>query len=226
MKRSDASNSHEHSGERNTFDDAVESVLRGLRDVRSAPDFESRLVRRLADGTERVRQARRPSWFLLWSGFRREARGQRLAFASAGLVGAVLLTVSLAASIHRQTSSYARLKVGEVHGGHPEAALSAAPVVARGGPAVVSSAVPTRMRVPQSKLRPASRKERIASFPAPPMPLTAQERLLLRAAHSDGPQRSALLDPDLRASVDRERGEEFHRFFIAATTIQQEELPN
>ncbi len=54
---------------------------------------------------------------------------------------------------------------------------------------------------------------RAASHPAPPMPLTEQERLLLRIAHRGDPVELAMLDPMTRAARDVEEGAEFQRFF-------------
>lgn len=52
-----------------------------------------------------------------------------------------------------------------------------------------------------------------ASFPAPPMPLTEQERLLLRLLHKVDPVEIAMLDPRVRAMQDAEEKAEFQRFF-------------
>ena len=41
------------------------------------------------------------------------------------------------------------------------------------------------------------------SYPAPPMPLTEQERLLLRLVHKDDPVELAMLDPKVRALQER-----------------------
>jgi len=55
------------------------------------------------------------------------------------------------------------------------------------------------------------------SFPAPPMPLTDQERLLLRLVHKDNPVELAMLesmlDSKLRALQESEDKAEFQRFF-------------
>jgi hypothetical protein len=64
-----------------------------------------------------------------------------------------------------------------------------------------------------------------ASHPAPPMPLTEQERLLLRIAHRGDPVELAMLDPLRRAARDVEEQTEFQRFFkprtIEQPTIEQ-----
>jgi hypothetical protein len=59
-----------------------------------------------------------------------------------------------------------------------------------------------------------------ASHPAPPMPLTEQERLLLRIAHRGDPVELAMLDPMRRAARDVEEQTEFQRFFKPRTIEQ------
>jgi hypothetical protein len=59
------------------------------------------------------------------------------------------------------------------------------------------------------------------SHPAPPMPLTEQERLLLRIAHRGDPVEMAMLDPRMRAARDAEEGAEFQRFFGAVANGQR-----
>jgi hypothetical protein len=61
---------------------------------------------------------------------------------------------------------------------------------------------------------------RAASHPAPPLPLTEQERLLLRIVHRSDPVELAMLDPMTRAARDVEEGAEFQRFFGSATVRQ------
>ena len=61
---------------------------------------------------------------------------------------------------------------------------------------------------------------RAASHPAPPLPLTEQERLLLRIAHMGDPVELAMLDPMTRAARDVEEGAEFQRFFGSAMVRQ------
>jgi hypothetical protein len=57
---------------------------------------------------------------------------------------------------------------------------------------------------------------RAASHPAPPMPLTEQERLLLRIVHKDDPVEVAVLNPAWREARDAEDQAEFQRFFEVA----------
>lgn len=63
---------------------------------------------------------------------------------------------------------------------------------------------------------------RAASQPAPPLPLTKQERLLLRVAREGGPEELAALDPARRAAQDREERAEVERFFEPKTAEANE----
>jgi hypothetical protein len=63
---------------------------------------------------------------------------------------------------------------------------------------------------------------RAASQPAPPLPLTKQERLLLHVAHEGGPDELAVLDPAKRAAQDREERAAVERFFEPKTAEANE----
>jgi hypothetical protein len=57
------------------------------------------------------------------------------------------------------------------------------------------------------------------------MPLTEQERLLLRLVHKDGPVELAMLDSRMRALQDSEDKAEFQRFFAQSTKPIPSEQP-
>ena len=62
-----------------------------------------------------------------------------------------------------------------------------------------------------------------ASFPAPPLPLTEQERLLLRLAHRGDSDDMAILNPDVRAAQTAKATEQFQQFFdINATEMRSQ----
>jgi hypothetical protein len=60
---------------------------------------------------------------------------------------------------------------------------------------------------------PAARESETAGFPAPPLPLTEQERLLLRLAHRGDAGNMAILNPDARAVMSAKATEQFQQFF-------------
>ncbi len=77
--------------------------------------------------------------------------------------------------------------------------------------------------------KPPSRKERfgtasppqetltMVSYPAPPMPLTEQEKLLLRLAHKGDPVQLAMLDPVQREATYAQERAEVQSFFHPPT---------
>ncbi len=56
------------------------------------------------------------------------------------------------------------------------------------------------------------------SHPAPPLPLTPQEKLLLRIAHKGDPVELAMLRPEIRARQQAEGKAEFEKFFELPTS--------
>ena len=210
-------------------DAAIDTVLRGLGEVQSAADFEGQLLLRLAERPVMAKRERRRGWLSRWPMFAGEAFAMRRIAGYAGTAAAVLLTLALAlVSRHhaapREVPRTGIARLADRAAIRPEVAGAGTvqPVAHAPSTAIRRAEVLRRGRnaAPRREIRVA------ASFPAPPMPLTAQEKLLLRAAHAGDPRQSALLDTNLRASVEAARAEEFHRFFIAATTIRDEDATN
>jgi hypothetical protein len=81
-----------------------------------------------------------------------------------------------------------------------------------GAPGIVSSrrVGPKRQHAPA---RPHRGTTQTASFPAPPLPLTEQEKLLLRLAHRGDSDTTAILNPDVRAAQTAKATEQFQQFF-------------
>jgi hypothetical protein len=70
---------------------------------------------------------------------------------------------------------------------------------------------------------PAVGESQTASFPAPPLPLTEQEKLLMRVAHRGDPENMAILNPDVQAVLAAKATQEFQQFFeINATEMRSE----
>jgi hypothetical protein len=77
--------------------------------------------------------------------------------------------------------------------------------------------------VRHSQDAPAVGETQTASFPAPPLPLTEQERLLLRLAHRGDSDTTAILNPDARAAQTAKATEQFQQFFaINATEMRNQ----
>jgi hypothetical protein len=60
------------------------------------------------------------------------------------------------------------------------------------------------------------------SHPAPPEPLTHEEKLLLRVAHTGNAQLLATLDPTIRAAQAADEKADFEKFFRPSTTGEKE----
>jgi hypothetical protein len=66
-----------------------------------------------------------------------------------------------------------------------------------------------RRSISRVSLRPA----RPTGFPAPPLPLTGQEKLLLRLAHRNDAQDMNLLNPQAQAQLSAKTTKQFQQFF-------------
>jgi hypothetical protein len=62
------------------------------------------------------------------------------------------------------------------------------------------------------------------SFPAPPLPLTEQEKLLLRLARRNDPKDRTLLNPELRAAQAAKSTQQFQQFFAIDATEMRSQL--
>jgi hypothetical protein len=227
-------------------DEAVEKVLAGLRECDAPVGME----RRILDALEEQASARaRLGWRRLrpdWLGLATRPMAMRsLAW---GVAVAGVFAVAIAIPTIR------RLGLGSVQSSARLPALSVAQsqmnaVPAGSLPRATPRTVAESTVLPRSSVRPmkpteVSEKTDVrsardvhdgesvaveemlaASHPAPPMPLTEQERLLLRIAHRGDPVELAMLDPLRRAARDVEEQTEFQRFFkprtIEQPTIEQ-----
>ena len=69
----------------------------------------------------------------------------------------------------------------------------------------------------------ALRELHAASRPAPPLPLTREEKMLLRLIHTVGPQELAMLNSEVRAKHEAEADAEFQQFFGQAMAKNNEQ---
>ncbi len=220
-------NSGKNSDSPDTRNAELEVVLKGLCDAQPAPGMEGRLLAALADRPIAARRARRRRWLPLLPPSAGGALSLRRSVWGLYAVAVVLLALSVAFVSRREIAPRAAPGVQAAHDARRAIGTTAA--IATGcidRPARAPLGSSPRPHAPQPGRKPALAEDLAVSYPAPPMPLTAQEELLLRVAHGRDLQQSALLNPSLRASVDDARQEEFHRFFIAATTLRNEESPN
>jgi hypothetical protein len=183
-------------------DGTIERLLAGLRDVEPPGGIERRILEAL-DGVEAREAVASAS---LW----RPAMALLLACSA-------ILIVTITVHQHRHApADSGRLTSADVRrAARPEFVTQRAPT----GPRRTNSRVSVR--------RPhdvhASGETQASSFPAPPLPLTEQERLLLRLAHGGDQENLAILNPDVRAAQTAKATEQFQQFFeINATEMRSQ----
>jgi hypothetical protein len=184
-------------------DGTIERLLTGLRDAEPPVGIERRILQALAgmEAREATASASISRWPL------RPAIAMLLACA-------VILFVAI--TVHQHRHAPAELKSADAR--QPAKPEWVAPK-AHAVPLRTRSRVPVRH--PQNV--PAAEETQAASFPAPPLPLTEQERLLLRLAHRGNPDNMAILNPDVRTTLTAKATEQFQQFFaINATEMRSQ----
>lgn len=211
-------------------EDAIGKVLGGLRDAEAPVGMERRILdgleERVAVGSGHRMGAGGRGWLPVWL----VGRGRPVA------VGSLVCGVALAGVVAVGLGIPAVRRLGRAPGATTSGVASAGPVAlgdlgrAEGAgtsarPASDSSRAGLRGLTETKRDRETSAESSIdrdavavetmhaASYPAPPMPLTEQEKLLLRLVHKDDPVELAMLDPKVRALQELEDKAEFQRFF-------------
>jgi hypothetical protein len=210
-------------------EEAIEKVLAGLRDADALDGMERRILDRLMDGLEERAAARsRSGWRrLLPIWLVAPARPVAVGSLVCGIALAGMFVVALAIPAIRRLGHapvQSKKDVAHVESLSPansEVAKNAQPASSRSGvwsigqKKVGRSAAGAEAVLDSDSV--ALEEMHAASYPAPPMPLTEQERLLLRLVHKDDPVELAMLDSMLdskiRALQDSEDKAEFQRFF-------------
>jgi hypothetical protein len=212
-------------------EEAIEKVLAGLRDAEAANGMERRILERLdqqASIRSRVDWRRlRPIWLMM--------PGRRLMFGSlaggAALAGIFAIAVAVPAirrlgHVSAQVPASSKVNSGAVAATAPatSAAIATSPRVPLSGSSVHSTSKTKALRAVavRDSDSGALAETRDPSFPAPPLPLTEQERLLLRIVHKGDPAELAELNPVVRTARAEEDKREVKRFFEPSTTGDDE----
>ena len=187
-------------------EEVVRQVLTGLRDAEAPIGMERRILEAVQDRVP-VRSARLPLW--AWGGV----------FAC---TAAVCVAISMIYRVeHVPIQSNLRpVPAGMLPIGSEAAVKSELPPLSQ--PLVRVKANVKRAKVARGKDSVTLREMQTASFPAPPMPLTDQEKLLLRVAHRGDPEELAMLNNEMRAKQEAEGKTEFQKFFEPSTTGDNE----
>jgi hypothetical protein len=212
-------------------EEAIAKVLAGLRDTEAPDGMERRILRALEDKasaqSRSVWRPMRPLWLIAPSATRSLAWG----VAFAGLFAVALAIPAIRRLGHAPAQSSPRSLAQSKSNSAPAGSLSLAAPTSPEKVAKSAELPPPRSGMRSVTKTNASRAKAVrdsdsaalnemhgASFPAPPMPLTEQERLLLRIAHKGDPVELAMLDPVVRAARDAEEKADVTKFFEPATT--------
>ena len=204
----------------NDADGTIERLLAGLRDAEPPGGMERRILEAL-DGMEVREEVTSAS---LWRLPFRPAIAMLLACTVILMVaftveqrkhvpGQQLVPLKPTEGLNGAPSSFSSLRLGQ----KPQHAPADRRVGANG------AALRQLPPVKHPHDAPAALETQTASFPAPPLPLTEQERLLLRLAHRGDADNMGILNPVTRAAQTAKATEQFQQFFaINATEMRSQ----
>jgi hypothetical protein len=188
----------------------IERLLAGLRNAEPQPGIEHRILEAIQ---ARETVASVPFWNRL--------RPQTLPAFAIWLASALAITcVFVAIALHQHwrvpadNSHPPTLAVRQVT--PAESITQKTPAPAR-RPASRVWSKHSRPVIPAPELR-------AASFPAPPLPLTEQEKLLLRLAHRRNPEDTAILNPAAQAAQSAKANDQFQQFFGMNATEMRNQI--
>jgi hypothetical protein len=191
-------------------DETIERLLAGLRDAEPSAGMQRRVLMAM-EAREAV--ASDSPWRRLISPWLlRPAIAMSLACALASLI--VAIAVHQPRHAPADVRSHAtRADARQAKG--PETVVHNAPVAPR--------RMASRLLVRRPRDVSAVGETEVASYPAPPLPLTEQEKLLLRLAHRGDAEDMAILNLDVQAAQSAQATEQFQQFFgINATEMKNE----
>jgi hypothetical protein len=219
-------------------DEVVEQVLAGLRDSEVPVGMERRILEAVQDRAA-MKSRSRWQWLRPMSLMQSPTRWSAARSSTQSWTRSWTWGIALAGTVAICVAGFMvnRMKpVSDASQAHaiPVKAFDAPPTlssqVAEKSPQLSApSIVRVERKAPARKARLISvtdatslREMHAASYPAPPAPLTQEEKLLLRIAHKGDPQELALLNPVMRAARDAEEKAEVERFFTQPATGDNE----
>jgi hypothetical protein len=197
-------------------DQAIQKVLAGIRDCESPIGLEGRVLRAVQ---EHAAKRSAPGWFLFMPN-RRAARSPVAAFISWTCAVSLLALIGVFIFHHLPVHTPARLakNLPQVNSGIAQSAELH----------LDERSVQLQVKTPAPRTKLQHRKSPLgysitfASHPAPPLPLTRQEQLLLQVAHRVDPKQLAMLNPTQQALENAKEKKEFQEFF-GPTTMRGDE---
>jgi hypothetical protein len=197
-------------------DEAIDSVLAGLRNAEVPAGMEHRILaaarRRASTQSASAWRPAKPLWLLTLTN-RQLARRAASAVAVAGIFAIVTVAVT---AIHRHPATQSKLHSNPIVLPAP-ANLGTDEPDAHVTPRTPITQTRSKLYMPSAHLIAAdvvshSGKRRSLSKPAPEAPLTQQEKLLLRIAQSGNPHELAMLNSEIRTRREAQDDAEFQEF--------------
>ncbi len=223
-------------------EEAIEKVLAGLRDVDAPEGMERRILNSLDESLDGLRDGEsrrsRSGWrqvLPIGLGMPVWPMGGGRVIWGVALAGAFVLAVAIPTmrrfgrgsvesrrGVAPAESAGGVTRVQVVPRTNSEAVVKSGLRVSTGSQARLMGGAKAQRAAVDDLDTLALEEMRAASQPAPPLPLTKQERLLLHVAHEGGPEELAILDPAKRAAQDKEERAAVERFFEPKTAEANE----
>jgi hypothetical protein len=191
----------------NDAEETVQRLLRCLRDAEPAGNMNQRILNRIQHATEAREAAHAGRPWVLWPGRPQQALAMLIAAAALLAVGLVLVVTGRS---HRPMLTNGRSPATRADTRQTATSLEGAQKPYAHSRHVNPIVPMTRARSHHAF---AEGVRASNSYPAPPLPLTEQERLLLRLAHRRDTGNLTILNPDVRGAQAARTTEEFQRFF-------------
>lgn len=208
-------------------EEAIERVMAGLREASASPGIEGRILEAV-EGRASVRS--RSGWQRLWPVWlsmpTRPVAGRWRTYgaALACMLVVALVLPSMYRFTHGRTSAKVRTAGAAFPPSPPSGLMAKSPQISqpRSNVRSMGKIDARKTRLVQNTDSETLHELRATGYPAPPMPLTEQERLLLRLVHAGDPVELAMLNPEIRARREAEDEAEFERFFPPPATVDNE----
>jgi hypothetical protein len=200
-------------------EEILEQLLRGLRDAEAPVGMELRILNAIEDRANAVSPSKQRRRGTPRSAPRRWPWPMALGAAAATILLADLL---LHRPAHRPVSVSAQSQVQPAPSPTKPHALPT--LASEAAPSLPPARKPAPRHAPSlsAEERLCLRELRTPSHPAPPEPLTAEEKILLRIAHTAEPDEIAMLNPEIRARQQASSAAEFERFAHSSTNQNHE----
>jgi hypothetical protein len=206
----------------NDSEELIEKVLAGLRNVDPSPGMEHRILAAVQDHASAPSRYSWRKFVPIWLVTQALSVTTRPVAYGLALAGIVVLSLAVPAIYRHEHVPTQSKNIPAPLRALPPASSEVA--VKSAQPLEPQPSVRRRIKVNPRRAELASaddslamREMRAPSRPAPPLPLTEQEKLLLRFVHTHSAEELAALDPVKWAVRDAKERAEFDKFFGLST---------